>query len=588
MADPALPPLPEARGPHNPPPEWSVSDALCLRFSGTELVKGGYVVTDRDGPRVVGFMAPWPRGAVPAGEVKPEEAEKTAREFLQRYLPELFEAGGAVECVRDEKITPYGAYLYTFQRLENAVRVPTRGEVGVRVYDDKVVSYRGEHQLVKCDLTVAVTADRAREIVTASLPAKDLEPLLWLDQALQVITLPQQGQRSAWVVTAEVKSKGGRETWRLEHIYRWQIDARTGEVLTKEDLKRTGDMLAWYRAKGGTRRTSILLDAPPIQLSDRAPVFSPDGKRVLFQSDRLREGFPAWEERPFGLFIINRDGSGMACVVPDDVINPRWSPDGMHIIYRQGEFLCELDMTTRETVRFSPQQYCRWASWLGLTDGRILAVSDGPKKRLVVLDPRTPQAEPVQLAAAPPELKQPGGLFLLPSGQVLVVTFRGSQPEDPRRLKEPDSLAILEPPVTDGVARRLMEYLPYAGNLHPGPAGTVLGGGGGRTWNGGWASQTTMGVLIDPAKGTYEPLKLPQLRPADTPSERFLTYPQEVTYSPDGSELALSAVWWTGEQTDARARLIIVAKADGSEVQLLTKPGVSVVPGYVFPGAAKP
>ncbi len=59
------------------------------------------------------------------------------------------------------------------------------------------------------------------------------------------------------------------------------------------------------------------------------PFFSPDGKRVIFRSDRK-------EKDRLQIFVINSDGTGERCLTekPSWVCwGPFWHPDGKHVIY---------------------------------------------------------------------------------------------------------------------------------------------------------------------------------------------------------------------------------------------------------------
>src|SRR5438270_21709 len=59
------------------------------------------------------------------------------------------------------------------------------------------------------------------------------------------------------------------------------------------------------------------------------PFFSPDGKRVVFRSDRK-------EKDRLQLYVINTDGTGERCLTekPNWVCwAPYWHPDGQHVIY---------------------------------------------------------------------------------------------------------------------------------------------------------------------------------------------------------------------------------------------------------------
>jgi TolB protein len=59
------------------------------------------------------------------------------------------------------------------------------------------------------------------------------------------------------------------------------------------------------------------------------PFFSPDGKRVIFRSDRK-------EKDQLQIFVINSDGTGERCLTekPNWVCwGPFWHPDGKHVMY---------------------------------------------------------------------------------------------------------------------------------------------------------------------------------------------------------------------------------------------------------------
>ena len=83
--------------------------------------------------------------------------------------------------------------------------------------------------------------------------------------------------------------------------------------------------------------------------SDRAPVWSPDGTRIAFVSDR-DGGFPE-------LYLMNAGGTGVKRLTTNALIdaNPSWSPDGTRVVF---ERCCEngtsdlftVDVTTRAEV----------------------------------------------------------------------------------------------------------------------------------------------------------------------------------------------------------------------------------------------
>jgi Tol biopolymer transport system component len=58
------------------------------------------------------------------------------------------------------------------------------------------------------------------------------------------------------------------------------------------------------------------------------PFFSPDGKRVIFRSDRKKKDY-------LQIYVINADGSGEQALTDTEGVNwgPYWHPDNKHIIY---------------------------------------------------------------------------------------------------------------------------------------------------------------------------------------------------------------------------------------------------------------
>jgi Tol biopolymer transport system component len=84
-----------------------------------------------------------------------------------------------------------------------------------------------------------------------------------------------------------------------------------------------------WLASGSTN--SVPLEAPPLQ--GRAPVWSPDGKQLAFESDRGNS------DGHYAVFIINRDGSGLTQVTNFalDATHPVFSRNGRHLVFAYGQ-----------------------------------------------------------------------------------------------------------------------------------------------------------------------------------------------------------------------------------------------------------
>jgi Tol biopolymer transport system component len=88
-----------------------------------------------------------------------------------------------------------------------------------------------------------------------------------------------------------------------------------------------GENAIWLLGEDGKLHT---LEATPFQ--GRTPVWSPDGKRLAFESDR---GNP---DGHYAIYLINRDGSGLTQVTDMalDANHPVFSADGRHMVFSYG------------------------------------------------------------------------------------------------------------------------------------------------------------------------------------------------------------------------------------------------------------
>jgi Tol biopolymer transport system component len=119
--------------------------------------------------------------------------------------------------------------------------------------------------------------------------------------------------------------------------------------------KRSGDLQLWIMDADGSHSRQ-LTRAP--NCYNGGPFFSPDGKCVIFRSDRK-------EKDRLQIYVINTDGTGERALTdkPNWVCwGPYWHPDGRHIIYagadhavagRPNYDLYWLDMESGKEVRIT-------------------------------------------------------------------------------------------------------------------------------------------------------------------------------------------------------------------------------------------
>ena len=125
-------------------------------------------------------------------------------------------------------------------------------------------------------------------------------------------------------------------------------------------LRSTGAQDDLYLLKSdGSALRQITADA----WRDRTPMWSPDGKRIAFHSDRSGR-YEAWSIQP--------DGSGLTQLTHSkdhEVLQPRWSPDGSRIAWEDGDHAGIIDVSkagaqsdeelprVSETLTFYPRSW---------------------------------------------------------------------------------------------------------------------------------------------------------------------------------------------------------------------------------------
>ncbi len=495
------------------------------------------------------------------------------------------------------------------QRTVNGVRLPTRAEVGIRVWDGKVGWYLFSHQPVTANLTGLLDREAARAAIVRALPA-GRKVAAWLEERCEVVTdlpgpAPSQPRRKVeptvvWTVTFEVPTglrgpidapptpikPGERE--QIRQLLEGTVDAHTGALLARSSQEVNRERYAWYVAHGGTSEAPFPIVPSPLY-GDSAPRFSPDSRRLAFLSTRPREGYPVWMDRPTGLFVCDVDGRNLVCVEPAAVRSPAWSPDGGSLVYEQGGRLVIRELATGRRQEIAPgvvpglqlnregQPYpgqgFRMVCWPAA--GRLVAVGGGlaGAGSLLVVDLASPTAKLEALPLPAPEevpMMAPPGTKPRPQAQV--VAALGARDGQALMMTEPQGIRItgrmapcrlwsFDPTQEQPAFKQLADKLPQRRGIGPGPDGKV------HLWDG--DDTSTSRTLWSAEKGAEDLLL-----------EGLTTYPgfgrdmklPHLAFSPDGKLTA--SVWyhWSGQPGDPGARVLHVGGPD------LTQPHRPLLP----------
>ena len=301
------------------------------------------------------------------------------------------------------------------------MRVLTRAEVCVRVYDGKVSRWHGEYVPLTITPAAPVTKEQAQKAAADSLVAGNSQQVdVWLEAVPEVLATPA-GQRCVWTLLAGTWSRTGKHDWRVDFFFSWHVDAATGEVVDREVLRPTRELFARYQKLGGTRHPEGFNAAVEQGFVDTFPAIAPDGKRVAFVSNRPRPGYPyVVQKRPYGVFIANLDGSGLACVCPTEASYPAWAPDSRRLAFGQGDGITVLDLNdgTRVRLHVGGQWRCQRLAWM--RDGKLVAVvSQWGPFRLLLFDPMKPETVPAELHVTAGAGQTPHGLTVDGQGRLL-------------------------------------------------------------------------------------------------------------------------------------------------------------------------
>jgi hypothetical protein len=309
--------------------------------------------------RVKFFRAPLPT-EVAETPVAPEVAAKAAEAFARSNFPMLFAAGGTTQVRAGVVVNKRANYSVEVQRVEQGIAVPTRALIEVSASDGKIAGYAEEETPLTATLETPTSSEQAKQAATAKHKARDRREIgQWVLERQEVVTLSSK-QQVVWHLVAALQHKPQQDkpqdatpTAFADFI----VSGETGQVLESEVTPVSPALMSAYRARGGVGAPSIQelesLTAP--QFRDSFPRVSPTGQVIAFLSNRPRRGVPEWwTARPQGVFLVNKDGSGLRMVAPSAQGPVQWSPGGRYIAFPVGQRVAAYDLLTNKPLALPP------------------------------------------------------------------------------------------------------------------------------------------------------------------------------------------------------------------------------------------
>ena len=208
--------------------------------------------------------------------------------------------------------------------------------------DRKTMTATAIRETPRASMTIAASRTLAVESVATEVPARSAMPLPGYD----IVYMARVNEDSFWQIYALNSSTGERlrltETSSNERTPKWSPDGR--QIVFASD--RDGNREIYVMSINGDRLVNLTQHPAP----DWQPAWSPDGTRIAFSSYRDSN----WE-----VYVINADGTNLVRLTQhqDSDFSPTWSPDGSRLLFasrRQGDAdLFVIDLDTLELVQLT-------------------------------------------------------------------------------------------------------------------------------------------------------------------------------------------------------------------------------------------
>ncbi len=216
---------------------------------------------------------------------------------------------------------------------------------------------------------IYLSRDDGTQVALTSGSSVNTQPAWSADGTMLAFSSVRDGQSAIYIIGAD-----GQDLRRLNQSTLWQTapswspDGRTIAFFTRDNTK-SGVSLHLMDL---TDRTSLIIDTGGMEKGPDAPVWSADGKQIVFLGTNAGHKSDVW--------VVQRDGSGLQNISQQvstrHKAHPAISPDGRYVVYvadmRGHLALFRTDLQSGESINLTADKPAAYETPRWSADGRQL------------------------------------------------------------------------------------------------------------------------------------------------------------------------------------------------------------------------